>query len=627
MPVPVRFADSDLKTEVEEGATVLEAAARAGLWLPAPCGGEGTCGRCQVEIREGLEDNRLEGGDWEKVLACRKQIEGPLTVRIAPPLTGLLPLPPGPAVSDVMTSDFFPADPPLLIYRLRLTPPHADDKQSDLSRLRQALSRHNCLDLEIEASQLAQLPRRLRELEWQIQVTVMNGRLVDIVPLESPNPLALAVDLGTTSVWLELLDLSDGKILGGMAGPNLQQGEDVISRIIAANKPRGYEFQQKAAVASINQLLEPLLRALGRAGEEIKLVSLAGNTVMSHLLQGLNCRYLRLAPYVPAAENFPLMQAGQLGLAVCPHAPVMLMPAVSAYVGGDIVAGIMAAEMHQSEALTLFIDLGTNGEVALGNNQWMMAAAASAGPAFEGGGISMGMNFAPGAIIDFRLSRPEDEPVLTVLGGGRARGICGSGLLALLSHLLQTGILEPGGRLNQQRGAKRLREGEGGLEYVLQWGEDGHDDHDGHDGYGPVVVTEADIQNLLRAKGAMYAAYATLLGTVGLRFSDVEQIILAGSFGNSLNLEHAVTIGLLPELPVEKFRYVGNSSLSGARLAALSTGRICAAERVKAGITSLELAEQPLYMANYTAALFFPHTQAEELFPKTWRRLKNNFGG
>jgi uncharacterized 2Fe-2S/4Fe-4S cluster protein (DUF4445 family) len=270
--------------------------------------------------------------------------------------------------------------------------------------------------------------------------------------------------------------------------------------------------------------------------------------------------------------------------------------------------------MYQTEALTLFIDLGTNGEVVLGNNQWLMAAAASAGPAFEGGGISMGMSFAPGAIVDCRIDHPEADPFLTVLGGEPVQGICGSGLLALLSNLLRLEILEPGGRLSRHSGCPRLQEGDNGWEYVLR--------REGKEKGPLITVNEADIQNLLRAKGAIYAACATLLDMVDLRAADIERVLLAGSFGSALNLDHAIRIGLLPELPAERFRYVGNSSLRGARLAALNSGCLPQAEWIKASMTLLELSDQPRYMDNYTAALFFPHTQAESLFPRTWREMK-----
>jgi uncharacterized 2Fe-2S/4Fe-4S cluster protein (DUF4445 family) len=295
-----------------------------------------------------------------------------------------------------------------------------------------------------------------------------------------------------------------------------------------------------------------------------------------------------------------------LGLDVNCQAPLFIMPGPAAYVGGDIVSGVMALNIHRSRQITVLIDLGTNGEIVLGNREWLLAAAASAGPAFEGGGVSCGMPYARGAVFDVRISDCRAQPQLQTVGGAEARGICGSGLLALTARLLELGVMEAGGRL--RAGWPNIRSGEDGLEYVLGQG---------------LFVTEADLQNLLRAKAAIYAALNCLLQAAGLDFAAVDRVILGGGWGNALNLQHAVTIGLLPELASSRFLYAGNTSLTGARRAARDRKRW--QEAAQLSITTLELSTMPEYMDHYIAAMFFPHTQAENLFPATWRRLRRGW--
>ena len=607
MQIPVKFEPGGIEVMVAKGSSLLAAAARAGVYLAAPCGGSGACGRCKVEVISSASAARpaaISGVAGNHVLACASRVTEAMVVKVpeanshwARPLSALPPM----EVS---------LHPPLQSRELNLSPPQDHDNSSDLARLKRALEQQGLVAPSIAPQALANLSTIMRQHNWQIQASVYEGRIVEVAPLPAASPLALAIDLGTTSVWLELLDLGSGASVARACGPNLQIGEDVISRIIAAAQPGGLASQQRAAVQSINNLLQAIFADQGLTPERIKYVSLAGNTIMSHLLLGLDCRFLRLPPYVPAADVFPTYNAARLGLNVSSGAPLALMPAVASYVGGDIVAGIMACAMHQDERLTLFIDLGTNGEVVVGNREWMVCAAASAGPAFEGGGITSGMSFAPGAIYDFSLKAPDAEPWLAIVGNGPALGICGSGLIALCAALLEQGIMEPGGRLLYNAAIPRLRQGPEGTEYVVAGS-----------GEKEISVNEADLQNLLRAKGAMYAAYITLLEAVGLDINRIERVILAGSFGGALNLEQAITIGLLPELPAQNFSFAGNASLNGARMAALNQACADEARQIKNNLTSIELGEQPAYMVNYTAALFFPHTQADKLFPITAKTL------
>jgi len=329
---------------------------------------------------------------------------------------------------------------------------------------------------------------------------------------------------------------------------------------------------------------------------------------------GVEPKYIRLEPYVPTAAYYPPLNASQFGLALSDHAPLLVFPSVASYVGGDVVAGIMGAGMHKDPRLTLFIDLGTNGEVVVGNQDWMACAAASAGPAFEGGGIKFGMRASEDAIENISINPITGDPAIVTVGRALPKGLCGSGLIAAVSALFLGGIIDERGRYNLDHPSERVREGEDGPEYVLAWRQDAQIDRD-------ITLTEMDIDNLIRAKGAMYAAYMTLLEGVGLTIHDLERVILAGGFGQSINIERAQIIGLMPELPIERFTFVGNGSLMGARLVAMSNQLRSEVGGIVDKMTNFELSVAPGYMDNYTSSLFLPHTECTALFPNTCARL------
>jgi uncharacterized 2Fe-2S/4Fe-4S cluster protein (DUF4445 family) len=327
-------------------------------------------------------------------------------------------------------------------------------------------------------------------------------------------------------------------------------------------------------------------------------------------------KYIRLEPYVPAASYYPPLRASKFGLNLPEHAHLLVFPSVASYVGGDVVAGVMGCGMHKDPRLTLFIDLGTNGEVVVGNQDWMACAAASAGPAFEGGGIKHGMRAAKGAIENFSVNPVTGEPAIITVGRAKPRGICGSGIIATVAVLLMAGLLDEAGKFKVEHPSERVRESEDGAEYVLAWAKATAIGRD-------ITITEMDIDNLMRAKGAMYAAYMTLLEGVGLSVTDLERVILAGGFGQSINIERAQMIGLLPEMPPEKITFVGNGSLLGCRLVAMSNELRTEVGGIVDKMTNFELSVAPGYMDNYTGSMFFPHTEGKKLFPVAWKRLQD----
>ncbi len=650
-PVTVRFHPSNREIQVARGENLLKAAMMAGVYIHAACGGEGVCGKCKVTIAKG----EVEGPQGAKVSeeefrrgvrqACQTQIRSDLEVEV--PVEAELErallsrtrerVNAGRKVSHqeleslVLGWCFNPA---LRKHCIGVEPPTLKDNRSDLTRLLQALKKEHGLEgISVDFRLLRPLPFILREADWKVTATVVQTRMESqlgeyqmrgsrrpkLISLEAGDTTkehySIAMDIGTTSVWGQLLDLNQRKTLAEASDYNgqIQYGDDVISRIVFSQKPGGMEKLQEAVVNTMNGVIRELVTRSGVPPSRISHITAAGNTVMTHLLLGLNPKYIRESPYTPVANFIPPVRAVDLGLEVSEHVHLYTFPQVASFVGGDIVSGILGSGIYQRKPVTLYIDIGTNGEIVIGNSEWMVTAACSAGPAFEGGGIKHGMRATSGAIEDFRINPQNFEPMLLTIGMVKPRGICGSGLINMVAEFLEAGVISPNGKFNTDLPTRRIRPGPDGMEYVLAFAPDSATGED-------LSITEVDIDNLMRAKAAMYAGYVTLLQSVGLSIQNLEQVVIAGAFGSFIDVERAVTIGLLPELPFERFLFIGNGSLLGARLISFCNETLDDAERIARMMTNVELSENPSFMDNYVAALFLPHTHVEE-FPSVMKRV------
>jgi len=643
----VHFLPDDVTIEVEEGANLLQAAMQAGVHINASCGGSGVCGKCRVILEGGeLESPRtdlISPKDYEEGYrqACKAWVRGDSQIRIpiesqmdARALTRARPSPSAHrmaaeiGVERLISEKKF--DPPYVKLLVKMAPPAPGDNISDLTRLVNALrSQHDVHNLEVDFKVIKTLPQVFREGHFEVTVTLayrpshLDGTKpsdIDLTDIQAGDHTrtnyGVAVDVGTTSVYVELLDLSTGEILdtAGDLNRQLSYGEDVISRIIYSGKEGGLQKMQDLITGTINGLLEKICRRKKIDPDDITMMTAAGNTTMTQLLLGIDPKYIRLAPYVPTANYYPPIRARNLGLAVGEHVRINVFPAVSSYVGGDIVAGILASRVYQEPELTLYIDLGTNGEIVVGNQDWMACAACSAGPAFEGGGVKFGMRATDGAIEDFAINPQTLEPMILTVGMKKPKGICGSGLINTVAGLFEMGVLDERGRFEQSLDTPRVREGEDGWEYVLSWADETQIGRD-------IVLTEVDIDNLIRAKAAMYAGYQTLLENVGLSMHALDRVIIAGGFGRYINLEKAILIGLLPELDLDKCTFIGNGSLQGARLACLSNTLRFEVMDILSKMTSFELSEVPNYMEYYVSCQFLPHT-TREFFPGVLERIQ-----
>jgi uncharacterized 2Fe-2S/4Fe-4S cluster protein (DUF4445 family) len=621
----VFFEPDNVAIDAVEGSNLMETAIAAGVHINAACGGQGTCGTCNVLIRKGVVESQIgskvSAEEFEKGLrqCCQSKILTDVVVEI--PATSRLET----AVLDKEKNSTVSSNqplatgwqfkPPVTKYFLRLPQPRITDNKNDLARLLHELEqKHGLINLNVQFGVVGKLAGVLREANWQVTATVLHCQnLVSLINIEAGDTrnyhYGLAFDIGTTAVRGQLLDLNRGKVIANAVDYNgqISYGADVISRIAQCQKPGGQPKLRRAVVGTLNKLIQDMLRQSGVDIQRINHMIVAANTVMVHLLLELDPQYLRLSPYVPTVSLPPLVRARDIEIEVAEHVQIYAIPSVASYVGGDIVAGILGSGIYQRSAMALYIDIGTNGEIAVGNCDWMVTAAASAGPTFEGGGIKHGMLATSGAIEDFELSQGI-EPVLYTIGSEKPRGICGSGLINIVAAMLKTGIISQNGKFNFDLPTKRIRRGDDGYEFVLAWANESQSCKD-------IVLTEIDIDNLMRAKAAIFAGSQTLVKSVGAQCSQLDTIVIAGTFGNHLNIENAITLGLLPDLPREKFVFIGNGSLLGARLSSFSTDLLLDGQKVAGMMTNLELSENPDFMSNYTAAMFFPHTNAREIFP------------
>ena len=643
MEKTVHFLPDDVKVTVQEGENLLNVAANAGVYIHAFCGGEGVCGKCKIQIDQGevvaTQATQLKSEEIEQGfrLACQSKVVTDLVVKIPetirkdgkklkrkPKTTR--------SISARSLDDLIGAwdvDPLVEKRFFSLNKPTIEDNVSDLQRLTRAISKGcpECREPSYDHPELLrELPFIMRKADWEITTILMRGkrteepdRIIAVEPGDTEDRLyGLAVDIGTTTVCGVLIDLKTGEVLGDASEYNgqIQYGEDVISRIIYSQRPGGLEALQERVAHTINKVIERLCKKFSIMSHDISYIMAAGNTTMSHLLLGLDPKFVREAPYTPTCNQYPITRAASIGINAHPSVRFFLYPSVASYVGGDIVSGVHACQMHKSPELTLFIDIGTNGEIVIGNEEWMVCTACSAGPAFEGGGIKHGMRATGGAIENFHIEPVTLDPMIITINHAKPQGICGSGLISIVAELLEAGVIDQQGKFNRGLDHPRIRQGYDGYEYVLAWAKDSALDED-------ISINEVDLDNLMRAKGAMYAGYQTLLESVSMAFSDLDRVILAGNFGNYIDLEQAICIGLLPDIDRNKFYYLGNASLLGAQISLTDHKRFFERTAVSKLMTNMELSENPNFMNHYVASLFLPHTDMS-LFPTVKTKLEES---
>lgn len=638
----IHLLPANIEISVPAGAILSDAIEEAGLQINLPCGGQGRCGRCKARVVSGtvrkrsvtrLSQSELAEG-W--VLTCQTLVQAEDLVVELPPQDEMI-VRRIPAEERATTNVAMPVtcdwqtNPALRRYYLEIDPPSLADNTADFDRLLRTLRQHD--DHITGATMALPLLRRLadslRNAEWRVTATVefhdwtsTNGhgqaRLVDLTAGRRTDVLyGIAIDIGTTSNVVYLVDLISGKVADSATEYNGQIacGEDIISRIVYARRPGGLAHLQELVIGTLNGLITSVAERNGIQPTEIQRATVAGNTTMIHLFLAMNPEPIRREPYIPTIVHPLPVLANELGLNVNPDAKVDCLPAVGSYVGADITAGVLASQMHRNDKLTLFIDIGTNGEMVLGNSDWLITCACSAGPAFEGSGVHSGMRATEGAIEEVWVDGPTGEIVYNTIGDTPARGLCGSGIIGLLAELFVSGLLTKGGRFSNAISTPRIREGERGTEYVVAWKEETVDQA------SDIVLTEVDVANLLRAKAAIYAGFSTLTRSVGISLNDVQRVLIGGAFGKYLNIEKAIQIGLLPDMPHERFQFLGNTSVQGAYAALLCADARQEVIEIANMMTYLELSADNTFTDEFMSAMFLPHTHLDA-FPSVAEVLK-----
>jgi uncharacterized 2Fe-2S/4Fe-4S cluster protein (DUF4445 family) len=632
----ITFTPENKKIQVKKGSNLLSAAVRAGVYIHSSCGGDGVCGRCKVIIKDGgfrtEPTGRITPEEKSKgyVLACLTSVQGDLTVEIPPEskldldkggteqakalrLKGLFTRAEEIVMQKGPRERVFEHSPLATKIYLKLPKPDLDDKISDLERLyREIRKTRNIEIMQTGLVNIKRLGNLLRESNWKITATLgTRNETTEIVRIEpgdtSRKNYGVAFDIGTTTISGQLVDMNTKKVLSTKATYNKQVmfGDDVITRIIYATEG-GLEQLHHVVIDTMNDMIQAFANEYKINLNDINGVTCAGNTTMIHLLLRVDPMYIRREPYVPTANFVPVVRASEAGVKISPRGLLYCVPGVSTYVGGDITAGILACGLSNARKLTLLVDVGTNGEIVVGNREWMAACSASAGPAFEGSGLSCGMRAQTGAIQVVKID-PDLTVKLETIGDEKPRGICGSGYVDLLAELFRRGVITRDGKINTQIKSNRIKKLDHGNAFVVVFKKDAQGNHD-------IAITDEDIENLKRSKGAVYSAISILFKKLGLEFKDLHKLYLAGGFGTRLDMQNAIIIGLLPDLNKSVFRFVGNTAVVGSHQILLSYEAMKRAEEIAKKVTYIELSAESEYMDEYMSSLFFPHTDASR-FP------------
>ena len=622
--------------EGNPGDNLLALARMANVAIDAPCSGNGSCGKCRVKLIEGqldtipsrhISEEEFAQG-WR--LSCNCKVVGDVTVFV-PDIasayqsrmkTADLSSPKEIAIFTACQEDLknsgihFENDCRAVV--LTMAEPTLDDTMPDNERLTWAIQEALGVEkVKIPYAVMAKLASTLRAHNFTVCV---KGRVeestffcMDICAPDDTRIVGCAIDIGTTTVTMVLCDLTSGELLakGSSGNGQIRYGADVINRIIESGREGGKKRLQDAIIKeTLTPILANLCKTAGINARSILRLCIGANTTMNHLLLGVDAEPVRMEPYIPSFFGWEGLLAGDLKLPANPLAKVQIAPNIGSYVGGDITAGTLAAGLWEKDEMSLFIDLGTNGELVFGNRDFLMSCACSAGPAFEGGDISCGMRATDGAVEACTIDKVTMEPTVTVVGepGQKIVGICGSGIIDIISELFRTGIINAKG-LFVREGDRVRRDAHGMGRYVLAFENESETGRE-------ISINEVDIDNFIRAKGAIFSAIDTLLQSVDMTVDMIDTVYVAGGIGSGINMHNAVNIGMFPDVELEKFRYIGNSSLTGAYALVMSDRAIETCAQVAANMTYLELSTYPGYMDSFVAACFIPHTD-RNLFPNS----------
>ncbi len=634
--VVFRFEDDkEVVVSANIGENLLEVARKSNVVIDAPCSGNASCGKCKVKFLSGELDSKITRHISEEEykdgwrLACISKITGDVEV-LVPDIASAFK-------SRMKVADLSSPEEIRIFHKVeedvkaagvdfrnsfqvveaQMEVPTLDDTMPDNERLIWALeAAMGREDIKLSFVVLKKLSKVLRESDFHVKVvaeTTNSGVIIyDVLPADrDASVTGIAIDIGTTSVTGVIIDLISGEILAKASTGNgqIRYGADVINRIIEQQKPGGATKLQKAIIEeTINPMIINMCRAAKIHVNCIYRMCVAANTTMNHLFAGVYADPIRMEPYIPTFFGTDSIHGRDLSLKIHPDAKILIAPNIGSYVGGDITAGTLVSMVWAQEPFSLFIDLGTNGELVFGNSDFMLSCACSAGPAFEGGDISCGMRATDGAIEACSIDPVTMEPTFEIVGdaGTKPVGLCGSGIIDVIAELFRCRIINQKGKFIRE--GERVRHDQYGIgSYVLATKEEAGSVKD-------IEINEVDIDNFIRAKGAIFSAIHVMLSSQGFEVDMIENVYVAGGIGSGINMANAVNIGMFPDIGVEKYHYIGNSSLSGAYAMVLSEDAEEKVYELARNMTYLELSTDPGYMDEFVAACFLPHTNAN-LFP------------
>jgi len=616
----VLFQPDGRTVDVDEGHTVIDAARKAGIHLNSPCGGTGVCGNCKVLItdgddipvtesdREHFREHELEEGYR---LACQLRVTSDLTVLI-PDETRLSDQ----KILETGAERTVTPDPMLTKTHLELTPPELPDQRADADRVGSAIPSPGGR-FRFPLHVIRSLPKLLRKKEFNVTAVVFDGELICIEPGDTTDTcFGIAVDIGTTTVVGTLVELRTGEVKGvaGRTNPQVAYGDDVVSRIdYAGTEKDGLTLLHGKIVGCLNEIVRDLAAAAHIRKTDVYEVVAVGNTTMMHLLLGIDPFAIAQAPYVAAYRNGRSVAATDVGLRIHRCGRLTVLPNIAGFVGADTVGVVLATEMHQDDKLRLVVDIGTNGEIVLGTGEGLIASSTAAGPAFEGARIKFGMRAAAGAIESVDLN---DDVTLGLIEGDKVSprgsaqgvvGICGTGLIDTVAELLRVGIIDETGRILNAADvpslpdalARRVCAGENGNDFILAPAEACQSGE-------AVYLTQRDVREVQLAKGAIFAGIQLMKKELDVTDDDIAEVLLAGAFGNYIRPERALRIGLLPNVPVEKIRFVGNAASTGAKISLINRTCRSEADDISSRVRYVELAGRSDFQMEFSAAMMFP---------------------
>jgi len=606
------FQPYEIKIKSYKKESILEIAGKAGIRINAVCGGRGLCGKCRVIIREGevnlskptkAEKRALSEEDLKCGfrLACQARIEGTGTVIVEIPpesqankqkllVKGVeMHVKPKPAVKKIF---------------VRLEKPSLQDNTADVDRLLEAIRSQTGLKVNVDYEVMKKIPHTLRMSNWRVSVVVWKDReMISIEQDSSPDMYGLAVDIGTTKMAGYIVDLRSGKVVGAtsIVNPQIVYGEDVVSRIKFSEEGK-LEVLRKCVINGINEMIGRICKDTNIPHERIYDMAVAGNTVMQHIFLGITPKYIAQAPYPAALQSSIDVKAREIGVEINPSAYVHVLPTIAGFVGGDTIADILATKIHEAEDVSMLIDIGTNTEIVLGDKKGLIACSCASGPAFEGSHIKCGMRALAGAIEHVWIEPGTFEVGYETIDDDKPRGLCGSAIVDVVAEMLKVGLIDSSGRFITENETPRLRRNGEKVEFVIAWRDEASSAHD-------IVITQNDIREVQLAKAAIYAGTSILMRFLKIQPNDIQRMYLAGAFGNYIDPQNAKIIGMYPDLPLERVRFVGNVAGSGVRAALLSIDAREKAANLARKIKYVELAADPAFQSEFLKATYLPHKE------------------